>query len=43
MKDQKPNGKLLSFGSKGRIKNLITSEIHTTGLESVIDKENTKK
>lgn len=37
MKDQKPNGKLLSFGRKGRIKNFITSEIHTSGLEKVID------
>lgn len=38
-KDQPANGRLLSFGSKGKIKNLITSQIHTTGLEKVIDNE----
>lgn len=36
IKNQKENGTLLSFGKKGRIENLITSEIHTKGLKTLI-------
>lgn len=39
MKNQRPNGRLLSFSKKGKINNLITSEIYTSGLEKVIDGE----
>lgn len=37
LKKQKENGTLISFGKKGRIENLITSEIHTKGLKTLID------
>ncbi len=35
LKDQKENGTLIKFGKKGKIKRLITSEIHTTGLKTI--------
>lgn len=36
LKKQKPNGSLISFGKLGKIRNFISSEIHTIGLKTLI-------
>ena len=38
LKNQQPNGNFICFGNKGKIKNLISSDIHTKGLKSEYDR-----